>query len=345
MSLDGYFLSNDPAEPKKWAFPSGSRIAPNGFLVVWLDGDVAEGTVEAPHAGFRPAARDGVIVLSQVRDGGILTVDFLRYTGVPAGMSFGHFPDAWVHADDVLPRATPGSPNGSIAEPERVWINEWFASNDGSVRDPADLDADDGFELYNPGSADVDLSGWLLTDTTANPAKFRIPSGYRVPAGGFLWVWADEEAGQNQPSRPDLHVSFRLAAGGEEIALYRPDGTLMDHVIFGPQTDGVSEGRRPDGAVGTNYVSFASPTPGRTNASLPPVNPDIAGVQRRVDGSLWVRFNSVPGATYRLRSKDDLNQSNWTPSATVVTAQGPVTEMSWPADEGSQRFIQVERVP
>lgn len=344
-SLDGYFLSDDPLAPRRWAFPAGTRVPPGGFLLVWLDGQPEEGSPEAPHAAFRPSARDGVVVLSHAEGEGTLPVDFLHYTEVPAGRTFGHQPETWVHADGVLPRPTPGLSNGSLVEPPVLRINEWMATNDGSVRDPADLDDDDWFELYNPGSTAVDLTGWLLTDNAGSPTKFRVPSGYRVPAGGFLLVWADEELGQNQPSRADLHVNFRLAGGGEEILLSRPDGTVMDHVVFGPMNDGVSQGRKPDGATGTNYVLLASPTPGNSNTVSAPAHPDIRTVERRADGSLHVGFVSEPGARYRLRTKDALDQPTWVPAAASITANGALAELIWPFDEAPHRFLQVERMP
>ncbi|MGE3311553.1 MAG: lamin tail domain-containing protein [Limisphaerales bacterium] len=343
-SLDGYFLTDDPSAPFRWAFPPGSSVPSGGFLIVWLDGQPGEGTPNAPHAGFRPAARDGVIILSRLQDGGAQTVDFLRYAGVEAGRTFGHLPETWVHSDDVLHRPTPGAANGSSPEPERIWINEWMAANGGSVRDPADLDSDDWFELHNPGSTSVDLEGWFLSDTADNPTKFRVPAGYRVPPGGFLVVWADEESGQNRPELPDLHVNFRLATAGEEILLLRPDGTVMDRVVFRVQTTDVSQGRRPDGAPGTEFVFFAEPTPGGTNLPLPSGSPVIVSVERLEGGSLRVRFQSDAGAQYRLRAKNDLNQATWTPSVSTITADSLTTELVWPADGAPQRFVQVERI-
>lgn len=38
VSLAGYFLSDDPANPFKWPFPAGASIPANGFLLVWADG-------------------------------------------------------------------------------------------------------------------------------------------------------------------------------------------------------------------------------------------------------------------------------------------------------------------
>ena len=65
-------------------------------------------------------------------------------------------------------------------------INEWMAANNGSVRDPADGDADDWFELYNFGGQAADLSGFTLTDDLADPAKFTIPGGTIIPARGLI---------------------------------------------------------------------------------------------------------------------------------------------------------------
>lgn len=43
MNLDGYYLSDDQAEPQKWQFPDGTIIPANGYLIVWADDDQADG--------------------------------------------------------------------------------------------------------------------------------------------------------------------------------------------------------------------------------------------------------------------------------------------------------------
>ena len=45
-------------------------------------------------------------------------------------------------------------------------INEWMASNsaESGILDPADGDADDWIELYNPTANAVSLAGWALSD-------------------------------------------------------------------------------------------------------------------------------------------------------------------------------------
>ena len=74
---------------------------------------------------------------------------------------------------------------------------------------------------------------------------------------GHLLVWADNQASQNTVAgvpRPDLHVNFQLALGGEAIGLFAADGTAIDFISFGPQTNDVSQGRFPDGAAGIYYM-------------------------------------------------------------------------------------------
>jgi hypothetical protein len=97
-----------------------------------------------------------------------------------------------------------------------------------------------------------------------NQTQFTIPPGYTVPAGGFLLVWADSDAGQNTTNSPDLHVNFKLGQPGEGIWLFAPNGTNIDGVTFGPQTNDVSQGRWPDGNSG-QYYFMVTPTPSAAN--------------------------------------------------------------------------------
>ena len=166
-------------------------------------------------------------------------------------------------------------------------INEWMADNAGFVRDPADNDKEDWFELYNPTASAANLAGWTLTDSLGDPARFVVPSGYLVPAGGFLLVWADGEPDQNSTNRPDLHVSFKLEKNGEAIGLFAPDGTLMDGVAFGVQAADTSEGRFPEGAATLRQLTL--PTPGSANALTEVTSLTWAG------GTVTLTFTTTPG--------------------------------------------------
>lgn len=135
-------------------------------------------------------------------------------------------------------------------------VNELMADNVATVQDDAGAWSD-WVELYNPTSATVDLDGWTLTDDLDAPYRHTL-SGVEVPAGGHVLLWADDAA--------DLgprHLAFSLAAAGEAVGLYAPDGESVDGVTFGQQAADVSLARLPDG--GDTWQLAMEPTPGAPN--------------------------------------------------------------------------------
>lgn len=141
-----------------------------------------------------------------------------------------------------------------------VVINEFMAANAGTLADPQG-EYDDWIELRNVTDQEVDLSGWYLSDEPGNPRKWTFPAGTRIPADGYLLVWADEDG----TATPGMHASFKLAAGGEELFLNDRDDRLnavLDHVSFGLQSVDVSYGRSAENA---DVWSPMTPTPGGAN--------------------------------------------------------------------------------
>ena len=124
---------------------------------------------------------------------------------------------------------------------ETLLISEFMAANNGPVLDQ-DGDASDWIELYNAGSASVNLAGWKLTDDAANLAKWTFPAT-NLAAGNYLLVFA---SGKNRAvAGQQLHTSFALDNAGEYLALVKPDGVTIAHQyapIFPPQISGVSYG-------------------------------------------------------------------------------------------------------
>jgi hypothetical protein len=132
-------------------------------------------------------------------------------------------------------------------------INEWLANPSGNDNDY--------FELYNSEPQPVELSGLYLTDTLTKWNMHSIPplSFLGVGEQGFARLVADGNAGQGAN-----HVNFGLAAGGEAIGLFTSNGQGIDAVSFGPQRNGVSEGRFPDGSATITQFP-GTPTPGESN--------------------------------------------------------------------------------
>ena len=152
--------------------------------------------------------------------------------------------------------------------PTTLFINELMASNSDTMRDPQG-DDDDWIELLNSGSEAIDLAGMYLSDKASNPLKWRFPEGASIVAGGYLLVWADDDAGDS----PGLHTNFKLSAGGEGVVLSdidARDNALIDSVEFPALATDVSYGRSPEATGAFRVLAVASP--GRAT----PVVPEVA---------------------------------------------------------------------
>ena len=99
----------------------------------------------------------------------------------------------------------------------------------------------DWVEIYNRGTARVDLQNLYLTDDPRSLSKWQFPQ-VELKAGEYLVVYA---SGLNEVDpNGQLHTNFRLASGGESILLVDRDGsTVLDQWKFPAQVSGLSYGR------------------------------------------------------------------------------------------------------
>ncbi len=263
ISLSGLYLSGSPSNLTQWAFPQSASIAPGQHLLIWADGEPDQSTASELHANFRLPAGTGFVGLSRLQSGTPAAIDYVKYEQLPAGRSYGSIPDGQPWTRRMMHYPTPTAVNNPDDIPVQVFVNEWMASNTHTLADPVDGRYDDWFELYNAGSQAADLSGYYLTDTLTSPAQWQMPTGTVIAAGGYLIVWADGDTSENGIG--SLHASFKLSATGEAIALFSPGGTLIDSIVFGQQTNDVSEGRYPDGGAAPFYAMEVA-TPGAANS-------------------------------------------------------------------------------
>jgi hypothetical protein len=157
-------------------------------------------------------------------------------------------------------------PNAAEAPP---YLSEFMASNTRTLADERGA-FEDWIEIYNPAAVEVNLDGWYLTDDANDLAKWRLPAT-NLASGAFLVVFA---SGNDQRlSGARLHAGFQLSAGGEYLALVKPDGATIASEFrpeFPQQVPDVSfgfaqSGSAPEYTAGTNGVYFISPTPGAAN--------------------------------------------------------------------------------
>jgi hypothetical protein len=348
IDLGGFYLANQYTVLTQWQFPVGAAIQPGQFLIVWADGEPGESDASEWHTSFALSHATGAVVLTRLLDGQPQILDYLNYAGVPANGSYGSVPDGQPFYRKEMFYPTPGSANNAASPPGVVYINEWMAANTSAsgIADPADGNYDDWFELYNPGSAPVDLGGYSLTDTLTNRLQYRIPNNgqYVISPGGFLLVWADNETGQNRSNRADLHVNFQLNRSGEAIGLFAPDGTPVDSVTFGPQTNDVSQGRFPDGVGPVDFMT--TPTPRAPNILRQPPRPsELSQVMIMGPGEFVFTFSTVVGQRYQVEYTDDLTMPQWTPLGSLQNGTGEPILVADEITPNSQRFYRVVAMP
>lgn len=87
VDLTGIYLSDSPNNPLKWAFPNGTVIPANGYLMVWADED---GSQSGLHANFKLKA-SGEFVSLAMSDGTIL--DSISFGQQESDHTFGRFPN------------------------------------------------------------------------------------------------------------------------------------------------------------------------------------------------------------------------------------------------------------
>lgn len=179
-------------------------------------------------------------------------------------------------------------------------ISEFMADNVSTAVDE-DGEFSDWVEIHNPTAAPVSLNDWYLTDSAADLTKWRFPNVTLAP-GEFRLVWA---SGKNRrfPNQP-LHANFSLAAGGEYLALVRPDGiTVARH--FSPEYPA----QNGDEAYGARFNRTVLVAPGATTRYIAPsssTNPAATWNQPGFADGSWASGPSglghgltTPGITVR----------------------------------------------
>ena len=264
--LDGVSLSDDPARPGKFVFPSGLVIPSQSFLTVWCD---AHTNAPGLHTGFALDNDGQTVALFVVTAGGYLLTDTVTFGPQIADKSIGRIgtgpgvPPPWVLTDP-----TPGAANlaSTLGSPGLLKVNEWLAS---ATAGP------DWFELFNTDTLPVALEGLYLSDSAMNRTNTRIAPLCFIAPRGFRQFIADQNPGQGP-----RHVDFKLSAGGESILLSAANVAPIDTINFGAQATDISEGRLPDGAAGiATFPGSASPeAPNRLfigTIAINEIEPDI----------------------------------------------------------------------
>ncbi|MDB6134920.1 MAG: hypothetical protein JWM59_3163 [Verrucomicrobiales bacterium] len=270
--LSGMHLTDDRAVKTKWAFPAGTAIPANGYLVVFASSKNRAGAGAPPHTNFSLGTNGEYLALTAADGVTVLSAFSPAFPAQSADISWGHTAPG---GTGYFLQPTPGAANGDHGLPAaHVLIHELHV-------DPADSKSKlvEFIELFNPLPSEVDLSGWRFV----KGISYVFPDGTKIAPGGYLVI------GEN-PAQLQTHLGSPGALGpwtgglsneGEEITLTDAAGMTVDSLSYGLGT--------PWPVVGS-AVTGAQTAP--TGNSMQVIHPSL---DRTLGGS-WRPGKPTPGA-------------------------------------------------
>lgn len=145
----------------------------------------------------------------------------------------------------------------------------------------------DWVEVYNPSSADIDISGFRIYDNggqSGSKPKKLFPAGSVIPAKGFGYIVTDTASFEGDES------DFGLSSGGDLVWLENADGLVIDSVVIPALGVDTSIARIPDGA--NVWVKWTPRTRGASNVMIKMNECYSRGVEGALD---WIElYNAAP---------------------------------------------------
>ena len=261
INIAGWYISDTLNTAIFHRIPSydaaSSTIPAGGYLILWADGQSAQGVTHLP---FKLDKDGEEVILARLISGQFEIIDQVVFPKAKNDVTFGRIPNgsvSWKRLSDPTPLA----PNIPPRVLSGLILNELMAVSGPGLMDEFG-EQTDWIEFYNPTSNPVNIGGLYLTDSLGEPMKSRIttfsPDSTTIPPQGYLLLYADDETWQGA-----RHLSFKLPAKGGTVFLTQPDGsTPISEISYPFQAGDASFGRIPDG--GTNWI-FTTPTPWKAN--------------------------------------------------------------------------------
>jgi hypothetical protein len=108
VDLSTFTFTDDPLQPQRWSFPTGTTIAAGGYLILFADGDPSVG--DEVHTNFSLSRLGEALQLVGPASSDLAIVDEVVYGIQTIDHAWARMPDGGDFADDATP--TPGEPNG-----------------------------------------------------------------------------------------------------------------------------------------------------------------------------------------------------------------------------------------
>lgn len=201
----------------------------------------------------------------------------------------------------------------------QVLINEYSCSNKNTIQDNFAA-YNDWIELYNAGSAGVNLAGYYISDNPNKPFKDTLPAITLAPGAHQLLFCS----GRRALSGGYYHTSFKLnQTQPESILLSNNTGVIIDSLPAGvtvPAQVNHSRGRTTDGV--SSWSLFTTPTPGNANSG---------GLQEYVPRpilSMQAGFYNGSSITLNITCADPAAEIRFTTNGTTPTNTSPLYSSS-----------------
>ena len=327
--ISGWVLKGGTQSPSELGTFEGSTIIPaGGYLVIGgenaeLDLGVAPDVVFDFSLGNATSNTDGlqlvdcagtvidVVIYGESNDDGWvdeqgnIAVSFAPKPG--DGASIGRLPDGVDTNDNGLDFSelnfgTPWQPNDYVQDcpgSDSIKINEFLANPDSE--ESSEDATNEWVELYNTGSADINLQGWAIQwGTSSYSNQFTIEDEYWISAGDYVVVGGESVAEADIVVPEDSDLSLGAASSNaDSLRLLHCGPGVSDTVIYGPSNDdgtaentdewldddgviadsiapkavaGASHARREDGLdsndSGVDFVVAQQSTPGEANPEI-----------------------------------------------------------------------------
>lgn len=205
MNLEGYYLSDNDLNTKKWLFPDVS-IKAKSYLIVFASGKNIVNNGEI-HTNFKLSSSGEVISLSDSH-GKLLSK--IKYHETISDSSYGYNGKDYVYYYN----GTPGNDNHGEYDLKPIKlsnsdvdlkITEYITNNLSNVKS-SDGKYYNMIEIYNNSDNDINLENYYLSDDLNNPIKYVFPNVI-IKSKDYITVYTSSK---NEYINNEIHTNFKL---------------------------------------------------------------------------------------------------------------------------------------
>ena len=258
IELEGYALTDNLKDPHKWTFPAVTLSA-GGYLTVYAAKYEGESNLLCTGFGLSKSGEllylvDPYYNVIQQLEVPELVSD-VSYARTSDG-SYGYCSSPTPNAENSTDIFLSSSDSLSVMSSDNALAITEVMPQNRSTLQSADGSYHSWAEIKNISSQSVLLSDYYLSDSVAEPSKWRLPAA-SLDAGQYAIVYL---SGEDSTDSGEMHASFRLGSTDSALALSNGAGSVISMINWtNPVYPGIC-------VVGPDvYTSF--PTPAEENSA------------------------------------------------------------------------------